>query len=215
LAQAALRLAPGPVIVCFQTKTTTMSKIVDSAPQSNSHAGPTAGPGGAAANGKPRLLPKHLADLRASGLSDTQNDACGFYSEKSAAKVGEILRWGKTTSKGRAKPGNEPAAKLGYCLVIPFIGPDGRPMCYEGADGKPVPYQRVKPDTPRRDEAGKPIKYESPAGLPNRVFFPPGTRAVLADPGTPLLLTEGEKKANLLLSLSVGGRPDAPPPVEC
>jgi hypothetical protein len=42
---------------------------------------------------------------------------------------------------------------------------------------------------------GKPRKYESPKGQPNRVYFPPATRALLADPGVPLLLTEGEKKA--------------------
>src|SRR5437763_1340594 len=37
--------------------------------------------------GPPRLLPRHLADLRRSGLSDAQIEACGFYSESDPAAV--------------------------------------------------------------------------------------------------------------------------------
>src|SRR5207253_6981439 len=32
-------------------------------------------------------------------------------------------------------------------------------------------------------------------GQPNRAYLPPETRRVLSDPGVPLLITEGEKKA--------------------
>src|SRR5262249_16167940 len=64
-------------------------------------------------------------------------------------------------------------------LVIPFRAPDG--------------YARVKPARPRP----KGGKYESPRGLTNRPYVPPGggTAAALADPAQPLILTEGEKKA--------------------
>jgi hypothetical protein len=57
-------------------------------------------------------------------------------------------------------------------------------------------YARIKPDVPRKDAAtDKPIKYESPRGVPNRAFVPPGTVAVLDNPQIDLLITEGEKKA--------------------
>src|SRR5207248_1126878 len=58
-------------------------------------------------------------------------------------------------------------------------------------------YVRLKPSKPRIDgRTGKPVKYESPVGRPNRLYIPPGcTRAALADPSVPLLITEGEKKA--------------------
>ena len=59
------------------------------------------------------LLPRHLADLRASGLSDDQIRACGFFSATDPATVAKLLGW-KT-----------PATRLGPCLCIPFPGPDG------------------------------------------------------------------------------------------
>ena len=117
------------------------------------------------------LHPDHLADLRRSGLSDDQIRRCGFRSEADPKVITKLLNW--------TKPG-----KLGTCLVIPFVGPDG----------SPTTYARLKPGSPR-SAGGKPVKYESPAGTANRAYFPPGTRAVLADPTVPLVITEGEKKA--------------------
>jgi hypothetical protein len=117
----------------------------------------------------PALLPQHLADLRASGLSDDTIRRCGFHSVITPTQVTRLLRW-----RGRAKA-------LGACLAIPFTQAPG--------------YVRLKPDNPRRDRRGKAVKYESPVGRPNRAYFPPGTAAVLADPATPLVITEGEKKA--------------------
>jgi putative DNA primase/helicase len=73
---------------------------------------------------------------------------------------------------------------MGSALVIPFRG-------LEGDNG----YCRLKPDTPRRNQNGKPIKYESPKSRPNQVFIPPNTFRVLSDPTAELLITEGEKKA--------------------
>lgn len=129
-------------------------------------------------NGVPlRLAPQHLADLRKSGLTDEQIAACGFYSESDPHKVAALLGDYLSTKT---------AAKYGACLVIPYCGPDGAP----------TGYARLKPDKPRKDKktSGKVIKYESPAGRPGRAYFPPATRAALADPTVPLLLTEGEKK---------------------
>jgi hypothetical protein len=117
----------------------------------------------------PTLLPQHLADLRASGLSDDTIRRCGFHSVITPGQVTRLLRW-----RGRAK-------SLGACLAIPFSQAPG--------------YVRLKPDNPRRDRRGKAVKYESPVGRPNRAYFPPGTAAVLADATVPLVITEGEKKA--------------------
>jgi putative DNA primase/helicase len=122
----------------------------------------------------PRLLPQHLADLQKSGLSDGQIAACGFFSMQERATIRKTLRW------------NRNQADLGDCLAIPF--PD--------ADGNATEYIRLKPDRPREAEKnGKPIKYESPKGAPNRAYLPPMTRTVLADVTRPLLIAEGEKKA--------------------
>lgn len=125
----------------------------------------------------PRLLDHHRADLHRSGLTDAQIAACGFYSECDPHTV--IERLGNYLS-------TKTAARLGHCLALPYFDPDG----------KPTGYIRLKPDKPRKDKKkdGKVIKYESPLGVSNRAYFPPGTRAALADPGVPLLLTEGEKK---------------------
>jgi P4 family phage/plasmid primase-like protien len=120
------------------------------------------------------LTPKHLADLRASGLSDQQISRCGFYSLQTAAGVQRILNWKRYDGA------------LGDCLAIPFFD----------VDGKPTGYTRLKPDNPRKDKkTGKPIKYESPKGVSNRAYFPPRTRAVLKDSTAPLVISEGEKKA--------------------
>ncbi|WP_162671016.1 DUF3854 domain-containing protein [Gemmata massiliana] len=122
--------------------------------------------------GTPVLLPRHLADLRASGLSDLQIRAAGVYSEPEPGKVAALLGW------------KHPAPALGPCLCFPFLDPTGVPLGHV----------MVKPDHPRQKNE-KAIKYESPLGKPLRAYFPPGTRAALTDPSIPLLVTEGMKKA--------------------
>jgi hypothetical protein len=113
--------------------------------------------------------------LEKSGLSAEQIKACGFFSLTNREEIRKALRW-----KGYR-------GELGDCLAIPFFDAEGNPV-----DG----YCRLKPDRPRTGkEDGKPIKYESPKGLNNRAYFPPGTRAVLNNPSAPLLIVEGEKKA--------------------
>ena len=119
--------------------------------------------------GRP-LHANHLADLRASGLSDETIQAAGLYSETDLARLTRILGW------------NVPR-KLSPSLVFPYFGIDG-------ANG----YCRVKPDDPRVCQ-GKPIKYESPKGRPNQAYLPPGNRCRLEDGQEMLLITEGEKKS--------------------
>ncbi|MBP3956715.1 DUF3854 domain-containing protein [Gemmata sp. G18] len=127
---------------------------------------------GSEEHGSPALLPQHLGDLRASGLSDAQVRAAGVYSEPDPEAVAALLGW------------KHPAAALGPCLCFPFFDPSGTP----------VGHVMVKPDHPRQKN-GKAIKYESPLGKPLRAYFPPSTRAALTDPSIPLLVTEGMKKA--------------------
>jgi hypothetical protein len=67
-------------------------------------------------------------------------EACGFRSEAHAAKIADLLGW------------RGPARDLGPRLVLPFFD----------ADGTPTGYVRAKPDHPRTDKEGKPVKYESP-----------------------------------------------------
>jgi putative DNA primase/helicase len=132
------------------------------------------------------LLPNQLEDLRKSGLSDDTIRACGFHSVTAKGVIRIALNW------ERYRGG------LGPCLAIPFFDPDGNPIPLVNKDGQRVgsyPYRRLKPDRPRTDDDGKPVKYESPYGVPNLPYFPPGTRAVLQDATIPLLVTEGEKKA--------------------
>jgi hypothetical protein len=118
------------------------------------------------------LLAQHLADLHRSGLSDATIAACGFYSISDPVQINTYLRW----------RGGE---RFGPCLAIPF----------RDRQGKTNGYVRLKPDKPRKDKDGKPVRYESAKGQCNRAYFPPGTIAALSNSGKPLLITEGEKKA--------------------
>jgi len=121
-----------------------------------------------------RLTPRHLADLRKSGLSDEQIALCGLHSLQAPASIQKALGWKRYNGQ------------LGDCLAIPF----------RDVEGKLNGYCRLKPDRPRKNkEDGKRIKYESPKGSSNRPYLPPGTLPMLADPSAPLLITEGEKKS--------------------
>jgi putative DNA primase/helicase len=144
-------------------------------PRSSSLRGRTLGVNGLAAN--------HLADLRASGLTDETITAGGFYTVTDPKEIGKLLGW-----KG-------PARKLGACLVIPYHGADGKPPTYTRGK-QTLPFVRVKPDSPLPNKSGTgKRKYEQPKGSGLCAYFPLATRAVLTDASIPLLLTEGEKKS--------------------
>lgn len=80
-------------------------------------------------------------------------------------------------------------------LVIPIHSPS--------TDG-PVGYQ-LKPDAPRLNEKGKPVKYETPAGWSMRfdVSPNPAIRALLLDPKVDLFITEGIKKGDCAATLGL------------
>lgn len=123
-----------------------------------------------------RLTDEHLAELRASGLSDETIRASQIYSLRTPAEVAAALGR-KTWRTG------------GGGIAFPFFMPDGT---HAGV--------RVKPDNPRiptrKGREGKPVKYDQRKGTPVAIYFPPRTRSEgwLTGDG-PVLWTEGEKKA--------------------
>ena len=125
----------------------------------------------AAADHLSGLLPHHLSELRASGLSDETIRAAEIQSETRYERLAAILNWTKYQKR------------MGPCVVYPY-------KTAEGING----YYRLKPDVPRLI-GGKPAKYESPKGRSNELYLPPGVSDVLDKPDVELLITEGEKKS--------------------
>lgn len=118
------------------------------------------------------LLPVHLADLRASGLTDETIREHGIRTERDHQRIARDI--------GRPYP------KLrGDAMAFPFLTTDGTFNCFV----------RYKPCFPKNDRNGRPVKYISPKGAGNRAYFPRGTLAVLNDSTRELLVVEGEKKS--------------------
>ena len=66
-------------------------------------------------------------------------------------------------------------------------------------DGKEAGHQ-FRPNHPRMNGRGKPVKYESPNGSSNRLDCPPRSQKSIGNPQVPLWITEGSKKADALAS---------------
>lgn len=62
--------------------------------------------------------------------------------------------------------------------------------------GGDVVLHQYRPDRPRVTEAGKPVKYETPAGSRMVLDVPPRAREHLGNPAVPLWITEGARKAD-------------------
>lgn len=121
--------------------------------------------------GPPGVLPHHLAELRASGLSDETICAAQIRSETKHAAIAAMLNRKRWT------------AAWGAALTFPFLDAAGD-----------IVLRRVKPDNPPM-RGGKPAKYLSPTGAVTRLYVPPGVHAVLDDVTPELIITEGEKKS--------------------
>ncbi len=76
-------------------------------------------------------------------------------------------------------------------LVIPVWGVDGEISLYQS-----------RPDRPRINKQGKPVKYETPFGSRMVLDVHPIARPALGDPSVPLFVTEGIKKGDALVSHS-------------
>jgi hypothetical protein len=119
------------------------------------------------------LSPNHRADLRASGLSDETIERWGCYSVEPDQKwVMSQLGFGHL----------EPPALALPILDLDLTKPDLNSVV-------------LKPDLPRRDGSGHPAKYEVRSGSRNRIHVPLAIREKLQDVSVPLVITEGQKKA--------------------
>lgn len=124
----------------------------------------------------PGLLSAHYRHLsEGSGIADVIIRERGY---RSVLEEAELEKLGFSPSQQRP-PG----------IVVPLWGVDGREVGWQ-----------FRPDNPRIDRRGRPVKYETPAGSANRLDCPPSCREKLGDPGIPLWVTEGCKKADALAS---------------
>ena len=126
----------------------------------------------------PDLLTSHFRQL--SGGSAINVDVIRARGYRSLLGKSELEKLGFSPSQ-RHVPG----------MLIPLWGVDGNGI---------VGYQ-FRPDSPRLNSKGKPIKYETPKGATNRLDCPPACQKRLADPRVPLWITEGLKKGDALASL--------------
>jgi hypothetical protein len=142
---------------------------------------------GGGGGGRPRVVPlpvkrevseKHLANLRASGLTDETITLAELYTESHHTLLADLVQrraW---------------ARQWGAALVIPFYLPGG---------SQPIGY-RVRPSNPRVENRGKKqraVKYDQAEAHGVLVYFTPRARAAgwYGDTGQPVYFCEGEKKA--------------------
>ncbi len=74
-------------------------------------------------------------------------------------------------------------------LLIPVYSPTGDIATYQ-----------YRPDKPRIDKKGRPVKYETPSGTRMVLDIHPFAREKLGNPSIPLFITEGIKKSDALVS---------------
>lgn len=123
----------------------------------------------------PELLQHHFEHLQASAISIEVLKQRGY---RSVSRKGELGELGFSKSQQRV-PG----------ILIPLWGVYGKVCGYQ-----------YRPDNPRLNSRGKPIKYETPYGAANTIDCPPQCQGRLGDPTVPLWIVEGTKKADSLAS---------------
>ncbi len=120
-----------------------------------------------------QLLPQHLEQLKASGISDEVIAERGYESVTKADKLKDLdFPW--------------------YQALVPTLLIPLHPV-----GNNPNGAQYVsRPDKPRPGEKGKLIKYETPADFEVPIDCPPRCKDDLEDATVPLFVTEGIKKAD-------------------
>jgi hypothetical protein len=113
--------------------------------------------------------------LEESGISPTVVAERGYYSAK--------------TKKELAKLGFSERQRRVPALVVPMYSPAGELVTHQ-----------IRPDSPRENNAGKPVKYETPSRSPIRLDVHPSQTKRMRDASVPLWVTEGVKKADSLVS---------------
>ncbi len=117
------------------------------------------------------MFAQHAQMLAASGITPEHANARGYRSVDTKKRLERI----GVTLAGRRVPG----------LLVPQLRVDGSTWGYQ-----------YRPDSPRSNGQGKPVKYETPVGQCNGLDVPPGVGPMLGDPTVPLWITEGAKKAD-------------------
>ena len=113
--------------------------------------------------------------LEESGIDQDVVDTRGY---RTVATKAELRKLGFAETQCNA-PG----------LLIPAYNPHGDIATYQ-----------YRPDQPRIDKDGKPVKYETPKSSRMVLDVHPFTREMLGDPSVPLFITEGIKKGDALVS---------------
>ena len=124
-----------------------------------------------------QLLPQHAALLTASGINEPVVAARGYRSVKTKAEL-------------RGLGFSEPQARV-PALLIPIWNVHGQIATYQ-----------TRADAPRIVD-GRPVKYEIPRGSRMVLDVPPSCRPKLGDPGVPLFVTEGVRKADAAASVGL------------
>ncbi|MDD5094199.1 MAG: DUF3854 domain-containing protein [Dehalococcoidia bacterium] len=123
----------------------------------------------------PYLTQSHLEHIKGSAISLEVARERGY---KSILGKQTIAEKGFSKAQQRA-PG----------ILIPQYGPDVANVRYI-----------YRPDNPRQNTKGKPVKYEVPTGDPIGIDTHPRCIEQLKDPTVPLFITEGTKKVDSLVS---------------
>jgi hypothetical protein len=113
--------------------------------------------------------------LEESGISPTVLIARGYYTANTKTEL--------------AKLGFSERQRRTPALVVPMYSPSGELVAHQ-----------IRPDAPREDKDGKPVKYETPAGSAIRLDVHPSQTERARDASVPLWITEGVKKADSLAS---------------
>jgi hypothetical protein len=117
-----------------------------------------------------------------SGIADEVIAERGYCSIDGASGYAELKALGFSQAQARLTPG----------LLLPLHTTDGK-----------QPLAIYRPDHPQPDAKGRLRKYLLPKGAGVRLDCPPRCQPFLADPSTPLWITEGQKKADALASHGV------------
>src|SRR5271163_3318739 len=110
----------------------------------------------------------HRAMLEASGIPPELVERRGYETITDRKRLAEV----GITPAGRRTPG----------LLIPLLDHRGSTWGYQ-----------YRPDAPRTLGTGRVAKYETPSSQRNGLDVPAGVGPTLADPATPLWITEGSK----------------------
>ena len=138
----------------------------------------------------------HQEECKTPVFSDTISELLTTHfqhlSEESGINADVIRERGYRSLMGKSeleKLGFTPAQQRAPGILIPLWSVDGKEAGFQ-----------FRPDHPRTDRRGRPVKYDSPAGSSNRLDCPPRCQKMMGNPQIPLWITEGSKKADALAS---------------